>query len=115
MRKSNNSHPVVITTSISNINSSIPAAMTNAITSITSTSNKTKVKPTVTLAKSIIMSNAPLSTRRSVRSAMPAQNTRSKGDMKIHVDGTTAAADAVRRKTRSAVVDLDIKRKKEVK
>lgn len=49
-----------------------------------------------------------VSTRRSVRSAMPAQNTRSKGDT-----AKTQEAEAIRRKTRSA--DVENKRKKELK
>lgn len=109
MRKSN-APPVVATSSISN---SIATVMTNVVTTVAST--KAKVKSPVGLAKSIVTNNAPLSTRRSVRSAMPAQNTRSKGDIRVHIDSATTAAEAVRRKTRSAVVDLELKRKKEVK
>lgn len=97
MRKSN-APPVVATTSISH---SIATVMTNVVNTVAST--KAKVKSPVTLAKSILTNNAPLSTRRSVRSAMPAQNTRSKGDIRVHIDSaTTTAAEAVRRKTRSA-------------
>ncbi|XP_044263319.1 uncharacterized protein LOC123010471 [Tribolium madens] len=50
-----------------------------------------------------------VTTRRSVRTAIPAPNTRSKGD-KVGVD-----SEALRRKTRSAVSEGDSKRKKEVK
>jgi nuclear receptor coactivator 6 len=50
-----------------------------------------------------------VSTRRSVRTAIPAPNTRSKGD-KVGAD-----SEALRRKTRSAVSEGDSKRKKEVK
>ncbi|XP_044746858.1 uncharacterized protein LOC123308314 isoform X2 [Coccinella septempunctata] len=108
MRKSN-APPVVPTSSISH---SIATVMTNVVTTVAST--KAKVKSPVALAKSIVSNNAPLSTRRSVRSAMPAQNTRSKGDIRVHIDSAATAAEAVRRKTRSAV-DLELKRKKEVK
>ncbi|KAJ8944940.1 hypothetical protein NQ318_013088 [Aromia moschata] len=48
-----------------------------------------------------------MNTRRSVRSTMPAQNTRSKGEK------TQSESEALRRKTRSAVSDVESKRKKE--
>ncbi|CAG9813354.1 unnamed protein product [Phaedon cochleariae] len=52
-----------------------------------------------------------VNTRRSVRSNMPAQNTRSKGDKVANA----SESEALRRKTRSTVSDVESKRKKEVK
>ncbi|XP_057663377.1 mucin-17-like isoform X1 [Diorhabda carinulata] len=66
---------------------------------------------TTTMVTSTKASAMVVTTRRSVRSNMPAQNTRSKGD-NIKVSSET---DALRRKTRSAVSDVENKRKKEVK
>lgn len=66
---------------------------------------------TTTMMASTKASAMVVSTRRSVRSNMPAQNTRSKGD-NVKVPSET---DALRRKTRSAVSDVENKRKKEVK
>lgn len=99
MKKSNNTNPQTHSMGM-------PAQQHIGQTTVNNSKTKVKTAAAVTIAK-----NLPLTTRRSVRTAIPAQNTRSKGDIKMHLD----AAEAVRRKTRSAVTDSEIKRKKEVK
>nr|XP_023022070.1 uncharacterized protein LOC111510398 [Leptinotarsa decemlineata]XP_023022071.1 uncharacterized protein LOC111510398 [Leptinotarsa decemlineata] len=81
----------------------------NPNTQVNNTLVKTKLKAGPGTVANNNKGGMVVNTRRSVRSNMPAQNTRSKGEK------SQSESEALRRKTRSAVSDVDSKRKKEVK
>ncbi|XP_072385877.1 uncharacterized protein [Diabrotica undecimpunctata] len=97
---------LIVNTQVNNNTNSMLKSMKTGKTGPGSVANNnTTVAPTPKGGTLVV------STRRSVRSNMPAQNTRSKGE-NVKVSSET---EALRRKTRSAVSDVENKRKKEVK
>ncbi|KAG5872966.1 hypothetical protein JTB14_027645 [Gonioctena quinquepunctata] len=83
--------------------------ITNVNTQVNNAIVKTKLKTGPGAVANNNKMAVVMNTRRSVRSNMPAQNTRSKGDK------VQSESEALRRKTRSTVSDVESKRKKEVK
>ncbi|CAH0551160.1 unnamed protein product [Brassicogethes aeneus] len=101
------------------INSTIGSSEASATSLKISNSSKSKVKSGSDIPVNNNKSISLVGTRRSVRSNIPAQNTRSKGEKGQQQDGEIKKKEKMtesdRRKTRSAVSEVESKRKKEIK